>query len=578
VRKLVQLVAASALSCALAALSACGGADDQEPRPAGRGGTLTMLSASDVDFLDPGRTIYVNGFMVASATQRPLYGFAPGDLSTPRPDMAAAPPEVSADGRTVTVALKRGVRFSPPVDREVTSRDIAYAFERLFSASVGGPYASYFRALVGVPATPAKAVRRLSGITTPDAHTIVFRLRPRSAPAFVGALVLAATAPVPEEYARPLDAKSPSTYNTHVVATGPYMVRNDRAGNAVGYQPGRLIELVRNPSWNRALDRRPAPLDAIRIRTNASDTTIAGRQVLAGSHLAMDATPPPTILKRVAGDGGATSARIPQGGYRFLPLNTTLKPFDRVDVRRAVLAGFDREAARRARGGAATGPLATHFLPPGIPGHEEAGGADGPGVDFLSPRSPGGDPELAAEYMRKAGFPSGRYTGDEQFLLVSANTDSDRGVAQVVQEQLGKLGFKTRLRYVPTDALFTDWCTVPAKKVLTCASSIAWLKDFPDPEPMLRPVFDGDAISKPTNNNNYSQLNDPLVDAAIEAAAATTGRARARAWGAVDRMILSRAAAIPLQWDSVTLIRSKDVKGVANRYFASWDLSYTSLR
>jgi hypothetical protein len=43
-------------------------------------------------------------------------------------------------------------------------------------------------------------------------------------------------------------------------------------------------------------------------------------------------------------------------------------------------------------------------------------------------------------------------------------------------------------------------------------------------------------------------------------------------------MILSGAAAIPLQWDSVTLIRSKDVKGVANRYFASWDLSYTSLR
>ena len=38
------------------------------------------------------------------------------------------------------------------------------------------------------------------------------------------------TAPVPEEYAKKFDAKNPSTYNTHVVATGPYMVKNDASG------------------------------------------------------------------------------------------------------------------------------------------------------------------------------------------------------------------------------------------------------------------------------------------------------------------------------------------------------------
>jgi peptide/nickel transport system substrate-binding protein len=284
------------------------------------------------------------------------------------------------------------------------------------------------------------------------------------------------------------------------------------------------------------------------------------------------------VLKRVVGDRkGAQSARIPLGGYRFLPLNTRLQPFDDANVRRAVIAGFDREALRRARGGAVTGPLATHFLPPGIAGYQEAGGAAGPGEDFLSARTAGGDAELAAAYMKRAGFPSGRYTGNERFLLVAGNGDTDKNVAQVVQDQLARLGFKTRLRYVPSDALFTDWCTVPAKKVLTCASSIAWLKDFPDPEPMLRPVFDGSAIA-PANNTNYSQLDDARVNAAIAAASTKTGAARARAWGAVDRMLVHDAAAIPLQWDTATLIHSRDVAGVANKYSDTWDLSYTGLK
>jgi peptide/nickel transport system substrate-binding protein len=577
VRTKARLVTASALCCALAVLAGCGG-DHATPGPGAphRGGTLTVLAAGDVDFLDPGRTVISTGAMVAQATQRPLYRYAPDDLSRPLPDLAAAPPRVSADGRTVTVRLRRGVRFSPPVRREVTSRDVAYAFARLFSVNVGAPYASYFRALAGAPAAPTKGVRPIAGITTPDAHTIVFRLRTRTAPAFVGALALPATAPVPEEYARRFDARSPSTYTTHVVATGPYMVRNDRAGATVGYQPGRSIELVRNPSWDRATDRRPARLDAIRLRTNASDTTIAARQVLGGRHLALDGPPPPTVLKRVVRSGGAQAARVPAGGYRFLPLNTTLKPFDDVDVRRAVLAGFDREAIRRARGGPATGPLATHFLPPGIPGFAEAGGAAGPGADVL--HAPRGDRALAARYLRRAGYPSGRYTGDERFLLVAGNNDTDRNVSAAVADQLGKLGFKTRVKYVPGDALFTDWCSVPGRKALTCAGSIGWLKDFPDPEPMLRPVFSGDAIAKPNNNTNFSQLDDPAVNAAMDRAATTTGEARAQAWGRIDRMLVADAAAIPLQWDVMTLIHSKDVAGVPNESFASWDLSYTSLK
>lgn len=568
---------AGTLLCALVlGAPACGGNDGAGPPAKGQGETLTELSPTDVDFLDPGRTYFALGFQVALATQRPLYRYRPADLSRAVPDLAAAMPSIGADRRTITIRLRRGVRFSPPVNREVTSRDVAYAFERFFSANVGGQYTSFFSDLVGAPSAPTKGVRPISGISTPDAHTIVFRLKRSTTATFIGALSLPASAPVPEEYARRFDAKSPSTYNTHLVATGPYMVRNDKAGNTVGYEAGHSITLVRNPNWHAATDSRLALLSEIRIRTDASDTNVAARQVLAGKSMVLDGVPPPSILKRIVQSHSDQGQRLPSGGYRFLPINTTLPPFDRLDVRKAFVAGFDREAARRARGGVTTGPIATHFLPPGIQGFEEAGGFKGPGDATLAADS--GDDGLAAEYMKKAGFPSGKYTGNEPFLVVTGTSGLERATGEIVQHELVQLGFKVRLRSVPTDSLFTDWCSVPERKVLICGSGLAWLKDYPDPQPMLQPVFDGDEIVHRTGNSNYAQLNDPKINAAMAAAETTAGKARGVAWGAIDRMIVADAAAVPLQWDVATLIRSKNVRGVTNVYYDSWDLSDTSLK
>ena len=42
---------------------------------------------------------------------------------------------------------------------------------------------------------------------------------------------------------------------------------------------------------------------------------------------------------------------LPGGGFRWFPLNTTIKPLDDLNVRKAILAAFDREAALKARGG-----------------------------------------------------------------------------------------------------------------------------------------------------------------------------------------------------------------------------------
>ena len=65
--------------------------------------------------------------------------------------MAAGPAEISSDGKTITVHIRHGVHFSPPVNREVTSADVAYAIERGANPNVANPYFhTYFSSLAGV--------------------------------------------------------------------------------------------------------------------------------------------------------------------------------------------------------------------------------------------------------------------------------------------------------------------------------------------------------------------------------------------------------------------------------------------
>jgi len=538
-----------------------------------RGGALTMLWTDDIDFIDPGETYYQMGFMVAYATQRPLFSWKPDDSEHPVADLAAAAPRIAPDGCTVTVRIRGGVRFSPPVDREVNARDVKYAIERGFFNTINNGYVgTYFGDVRGakVGVAPGSTV---PGIGTPNAHTIVFHLRPRAAGkctggVLAGALAMPVTAPVPEAYAARFDRQSPSNYGQYQVATGPYMVANDAAGKAIGYESGKSIKLVRNPRWDASTDYKPAYLDEIDMPQGNDDTTVASRKIVKGHHLLSgDFTPPPEIVRRALQSTPSQLLRVPGAGIRWVVMNTTVKPFDDVNVRRAVVAGFNRDAMRLTRGGAAVGDMPTHLLNPGIPGFDDAGGMKGPGLDFLS--HPGGDPALSAEYFRKAGYASGRYSGDRDLLMVGTTDGVAQQAAEVAKENFARMGFNVRLRLVTQDAMYTKFCNVPSAAVAICPN-YGWLKDFADGQTFLDPTFNG---------RNILQLKDPQIDAAMRRAELLIDPAqRARAWGAIDTMISAQAPVIPWIWDRQPILRSADVNGVVSRFNAQWDLTFTSER
>src|SRR5205085_1705980 len=123
-----------------------------------KGGTITVLSNGDVDHIDPGEAYYAFTYQITYVTQRPLLAYKPNSV-TPVPDLAASMPTVSKDGKTVTVKLRHGVKFSPPVNREVTSADVKYAIERGFDAAVANGYAgAYFGVIDGAPTKSTNTV------------------------------------------------------------------------------------------------------------------------------------------------------------------------------------------------------------------------------------------------------------------------------------------------------------------------------------------------------------------------------------------------------------------------------------
>ena len=540
-----------------------------------RGGTLTVLNQTDFEHIDSGQAYYNIDYEVVHATQRPLYSYKPNTFSNPSPDLASEPAQISADRKTITIHIRHGVHFSPPVNREVTSADVAYALERGANPNVANPYfLSYFSSLVGASKATGGP---FAGITTPDKYTIVLHLTEPKAQIVLDALVLALSAPVPKEFAAKFDAKKPTEYGNYQVATGPYMLQSDGAGKVlgIGYQPGKSATLVRNPNWSAATDSRPAYLDQINVKIGG-DATVIGRQVLEGSSMVQNEAPAQSIVKLAYEKFRKQLEISPGAGDHYIAVDNKQGPFADINLRKAFWAALDREAMDKARGGSLVTNVMTHFIYPEIPGFEQAGGLAGPQADYNE--HPQGDLAVAEKYMKLAGYESGKYTGSKTLQIVGSTGSPSAEDAEIVNQTLKNLGFKTRFNLVDSSVMYSKYCGVPAEAIDVCPS-VAWGADFGDPQAVLDVPFNGKNII-PSGNNNWGLVNDPEINKAMDAAESIVGApARAAAWASIDRKLVAQAVAIPFDWDKQPNIESSNVAGVGDLWDnGEWDYNYTSLK
>jgi peptide/nickel transport system substrate-binding protein len=598
-RSLRTIMAAVVASALMFALAACGSSSSSSNKsansgsaiPAGvltptnesltggkKGGTLNVVQAEDFEHLDPGQSYFLLDYEITHATQRSLYSYKPNTFSESTPDMAEGPAQLSDGNKLITIKIRKGVHFSPPVNREVTAADEAYAIQRVANPNVANPYyEGYLSAIEGMKTAKGGPI---PGVKATGKYTLQIKLTEPQAPIVVASMVLPYSAPVPEEYAKKFDAKKPSEYVNFMVATGPYMLKANSEGKllGIGYQPGKSATLVRNPNWNASTDYRPAYLDQINLSLGG-DPNVIGRQVLEGSHMVQTDAPAAPIVKlalqqhrgqlEISAGGGA--------GDRYVAVNNSYGPFKNVNLRKALWAATDREALNKLRGGKTVADLMTHYLWNGISGFDEAGGFPGPQVDYNE--HPQGDMAVAEKYMKLAGYPSGKYTGSETLQVVGDSSAPANNVAEAVNQTLKNLGFKTKLNLVEHTVMYSKYCGVVSEKIDVCPN-VGWVPDFGDPQAVLDVPFNGNLIVKNGTNSNWGLVNHPKINAAMEAAAKVVGvKARGEAWAKIDRELVDEAVVIPYQWAKEPYIESKDVAGVGQYWNSgAWDYSFTSLK
>ena len=170
------------------------------------------------------------GNFICNATQKQLYNYEPDDGAKMVPDLAEGDPQVSEDGKTVTVKIKTGRQVLAAVQQGSRPRPTS-STRSSAASSPRWPAASspsYFSDLVGAK-VGVKAGTEIEGLTTPDPQTLVLKFdRAVGGVMASGALALRrAPLPVPKEYAAKFDKETPSTYGENQLSTGPYMISND---------------------------------------------------------------------------------------------------------------------------------------------------------------------------------------------------------------------------------------------------------------------------------------------------------------------------------------------------------------
>ena len=145
------------------------------------------------------------------------------------PDLATNLGTISNGGKTYTFHLKDGIKFGPPLNREITSKDVLWAFERIGTKSVDAQYGFYYDVIKGMTAFKAGKSKVISGIKTPDPKTIIFTLTKPTGD-FRSGSSMPAAGPQPQEVSGCFT--QPNEYGRYVISSGPYMIAGSDKLNA----------------------------------------------------------------------------------------------------------------------------------------------------------------------------------------------------------------------------------------------------------------------------------------------------------------------------------------------------------
>jgi ABC-type transport system substrate-binding protein len=251
-----------ALTLALALLLGCDGTPPAGPNVREAAKVLRVTFQAAETGFDPVKVSDYYSGTVIEAIFDPLltydYLARPAKLV---PNVAAALPVVTDSGRTYTLRIREGIRFTPDPafrdsPRELTAADYAYSFKRFLDPKLRSPYAFLFEGkIVGLDELAAQAKKsgrfdydaRVAGLETPDRYTLRIRLK-EADHNFSHVLAFPLTGAVAREV---MEAHGEDA-GSHPVGTGPFLLKD--------YTRSSRIVLEANPDYRGSVwDFAPGP-------------------------------------------------------------------------------------------------------------------------------------------------------------------------------------------------------------------------------------------------------------------------------------------------------------------------------
>ncbi len=191
----------------------------------------------------------------------------------PVPDLAESW-KVSDDGLTYTFTLRKGVRFHN--GREMVADDVRFSFERLLRPETASQRAWVVEPIAGAREMRDGKARSLAGLETPDAHTVVLRLKEAFSPMLMLQLLAMGNAAIVPRECFDAERGGGEKFGRRPVGTGPFrfvswrdhdaivLARNDQyfggpaklAGTAVPHHQGVAGRLAGVPGRRAGALRR----------------------------------------------------------------------------------------------------------------------------------------------------------------------------------------------------------------------------------------------------------------------------------------------------------------------------------
>lgn len=510
-----RMIGALATTFAVAAVvSACG--NSSTTSSGGKsGGTATALFGTAADSLDPGFGYTTQAAEPDWIVYTPLVtyahasGTAGGQLI---PGLATSVPQVSADGKTYTLTLRKGLVYSN--GKPVRASDFTYSIERSMRLNWGGK-SFYTSHIVGAAAYDSHKATSVAGITTDDAsgRITIKLLGPYGA--FGNVLAFPSSGLVPRGTPMVNQPNNPPP------GDGPYMFAN--------VQPNKGYTLTQNPRFAaQNLPGIPAGhLKTINVRYVSSPqqeaTMVLSNQ--ADSFDPADEVPGGLLQQIKSKAAGRYKAETTAQNFYFF-MNVKTKPFSSQLVREAVNYALDRRALQRLAAGFLS--PACFFLPPQLVGHPTGSCPYG------------GDPNAAPDLNKAKQLIAQSGMAGTPVTVWGENASPRKEYIDYYTQLLNQLGFKATEKLTARAVYFT---TIGNLKTPNLQTGFAdWQQDFPNPIDFYL-LMDGASI-QPVNNQNFSQVNDPHVQselAALDKVPAGQLNSVASRWQALDTYVAQKA-------------------------------------